>query len=127
MKTIDAFVKDIAADDALKAEMAEAAKNGTLIDFFASHDVTVTEEELATYAKTKLAESGELSEEQLEAVAGGVNWIEATLSVCTLGLYCAATAITSAASGKVGEGPNGQLLCDQLDYEGGDGKPGVLY
>ena len=75
MKTLPEFYDEILADETLKAEFAEASENYQQVEFFAAHGVTTTAEELTTFAKERInfvPESGELSEEQLDAVVGGV-------------------------------------------------------
>ena len=76
-----------------------------------------TEQEVADFLKEVSTREGELSEAELEGVAGGCNGKEAYLSVCTVGVGCAIGAIASAASDNM-KGPDGRILCADAVEEG---------
>ena len=77
MKTFEEFVKDFAADEALKAKAKEALesaedkseeeKAALLVKFAAENGYSVTAEDFAK----KQADSKELNENELASVAGG--------------------------------------------------------
>lgn len=69
------------ADDTLKASLAEAIKEDKVLEWVAAQGVEATEEELLAYMKAVVAESGELTDEQLDEVAGG-SYIDSFGSVC---------------------------------------------
>ena len=108
MKTIHDVYEAACADDALKAEMTAAIQNDAIIEFFAKQGVNTTPEEHDAYVKEVM--TAELTDEQLEAIAGGWNWKETVLSIFTLGAGCGITAVLSACD-KDWESQNGELLC----------------
>ena len=96
MKTFQEFYNEILANDELKAAFAEAAKSGKTEEFLKAQGCEVTAEELAEFLKSQ---TGELSDEELDNASGGCSTEEVVGSVTTLGLACAANAITSAIDG----------------------------
>ena len=109
MKTIETFINEIKTNETLQMQLAEAMKTNTLANFLKAQGCEATEEEFISAIKEP---SEELSEDDLDAVAGGANWKEALLSVFTIGVGCAAEAIQSSLHGDVGNGPDGEILCD---------------
>ncbi|MBQ7885474.1 MAG: hypothetical protein IJ313_01115 [Clostridia bacterium] len=109
MKTIDMLISEIKNSEALQKLLAEAAKSNVLDAFLKEQGVGATAEEFIAALK---AQSEELDDDALDAVAGGANWKEAMLSVFTAGVGCAITVIVSASESGVGNGPDGELLCN---------------
>lgn len=68
--TIEELYGKVLADDELKKSLGEAIEAGTLLEWVAAQGVDATEEELTAYVKS-VAKSRELSDEELDKVAGG--------------------------------------------------------
>lgn len=79
--TIDELYGKVLADDKLKASLTEAAKAGKIEEWVAAHGVEATEGELLTYVRAIATKSGELTDEQLDKIAGG-GYGSITLTVC---------------------------------------------
>ena len=113
MKTVQELYNEIMANKELKGQFIEAAKAGKLEAFLKEHGCEATLDEVKAFLETKQNEDAPLSFDELEnAAGGGCDTKEETyLSVFTLGLGCAAKAITSARIGHVGmrEGDEGRL------------------
>ena len=93
MKTLQDLYNEVIANDELKTEFMEAAKDGRPMEFLKAHDCEATEEELSAFLKER--ESGELSDEELDNAAGGCAFDECDLSdeeayfsLYTLGFGC---------------------------------------
>lgn len=84
--TIEELYGKVLADDALKAELAEAAANHTLGAWAAAQGVDATEEDLLAYAQAAMQEQ-ELTDDQLDQVAGG-GYGSTTLSILTILIGC---------------------------------------
>ena len=67
--TLEELYGKIMADDALKAEVAQAAKDGKLVEWAAAQGVETTEEELVAFVQA--AGNEKLSLEDVDKVAGG--------------------------------------------------------
>ena len=67
--TLEELYGKIMADDALKAEVAQAAKDGKLVEWAAAQGVEATEEELAAFMQS--AGNEKLSVDDVDKVAGG--------------------------------------------------------
>ena len=109
MKNIEMIINEIKASKDLQKLLAEAVKNNTLATFLADQGCEATAEEFIAALKTP---AGEMDDEALDAVAGGANWKEALYSIATLGLMCVVDAVNSALGTGVGDGPDGQILCN---------------
>ena len=115
MATLDELYATVLASEAEKAAFAESAKTPEgLTAFLEAHGCNATPEQVAEFLKERQSEEGEMSDAELDSVAGGCHPGEAALSAVTLGLTCAVTAIMSAADGSM-RGEDGQILCD-IDY-----------
>ena len=68
--TIEELYGKVLADDELKKSLNEALQAGTVLEWVAAQGVDATEEELSAYIKS-IANSRELSDEELDKVAGG--------------------------------------------------------
>lgn len=67
--TLEELYGKIMADDALKTEVAQAAKDGKLVEWAAAQGVEATEEELSAFMKGTGNEK--LSLDDIDSVAGG--------------------------------------------------------
>ena len=110
MATLEEVYQQVLADDGERAAFAEAAKAGTVQAFAAERGCEATEQEVVNFLKELCAHEGELSEAELEGVAGGCATDEALVSTFTLGTACAVSAAISATTGHWRE-VEGQLLC----------------
>ena len=109
MKTINMLINELKTSEAMQKLLMEAAKNKALDAFLKEQGVNATAEEFIAALK---AQAEQLDESALDAVAGGANWGEAVVSIFSLGFGCAAVSIVSAAGSGVGNGPDGQILCN---------------
>ena len=73
MKTVQELYGEIIASDELKKAFVEAMRADKLGDFLKAHGCEATEEEIREFVETKAAKDVpiELSEDELEHVAGG--------------------------------------------------------
>ncbi|MBQ7592918.1 MAG: Nif11-like leader peptide family RiPP precursor [Synergistaceae bacterium] len=73
MKTLQEFYEEVKTSDDLKKLLAEAAKSGKITEFLKAHDCDATADELKEFVAGKVAQDKpiELSDEELEKVAGG--------------------------------------------------------
>lgn len=109
MKTIEMLINEIKASDTLQKLLAEAVKNNALATFLADQGCETTVEAFLAALK---APAGALDDEALDAVAGGKRYEEVILSIMTLGVGCVVEAIESAVTTGVGDGPDGEILCN---------------
>lgn len=74
MKTVRELYVEVMANDEQKRAFVEAMKADKLEDFLKAHDCEATEEEVREFIETKAAEDTplELSEDELERIAGGI-------------------------------------------------------
>ena len=70
--TIEELFGKVIADDALKEEFAQAAKDGKMQEWAAAQGVDATQEELIAYVKGTANEK--LSVDDVDKVAGGGYW-----------------------------------------------------
>ena len=73
VKTLQELYEEIKASDELKKAFAEAVKAGKVTEFLKAHDCDATVDELKEFVAEKAAQDSklELSDEELEKVAGG--------------------------------------------------------
>lgn len=118
MATIEELYEKVLADEAERAAFAEAGKTPEgLRAFLADRCCDATPEAVAAFLQTKRAEQGEISDEELDSVAGGCNTSEGYISITSLGLGCAMSAIASAVKGDM-EGAGGRILCADEKWVG---------
>ena len=114
MKTLQELYNEIIASEKMKTAFAEAAKGGKALDFLKAQGCDVTEEELTVFLKSK---TGELSDEELDNVAGGKcsqKSVDILVSIRGLGVACALIATVSAIAGKTGSSSKDQsALCHE--------------
>ena len=116
MKAIEAIISEIKTSEELQKKLVEAAKNNTLAEFLKELGCEATVEEFINALKPR---EGELGDDELGAVAGGANWLEALISVVSVGVYCAIIAAESAYWDKdYVEKTEGRLLCESVPVGG---------
>ena len=71
MKTIEQFWSEISTNEELAEKLEQIASEQELEAFLKENEVDCTEEQFNEFILAKAKESGELSDEQLEAVSGG--------------------------------------------------------
>ncbi len=100
MKTIQELYNEIMGNQELKEKFIEAAKAGKQEAFLKEHGCEATLEEVKAFLEAKQNEDAPLSLGELNNVAGGGcdTTGETIASVLSVGLMCAAIAITSAAT-----------------------------
>ena len=105
MKTLQELYKEITSNDELKKGFLEAAKDGKGLEFLASHGCETTAEELAAFLNGQ--KNCEISDEELDAVAGGTcnkqTGTEVAASILLIGFGCAVAAMVSSELGHVGQ------------------------
>ncbi len=69
MKTLEELYKEAVADETLKKAWSEALANGKAAEFLKANGCDATEEEAKAYLAKK--NNGEISDEELDNVAGG--------------------------------------------------------
>ena len=98
MKTLQELYDEIIASEELKAAFVEAAKSGKTMEFLKVHGCEATEEELAAFLKYR--STGEISDEELNNVAGGTcdgdPLPTIAMSIASLGVVCVKVAIDTA-------------------------------
>ena len=109
MKTIEAIISEIKANEELQKKLAEAAKNNALAEFLKEQGCEATAEEFIAAVKNQATE---LNDEKLATVTGGAI-TEALLSVMSVGIGCAVAAIVSVAIDDGAEKTEGRLLCEK--------------
>ena len=99
-KLLDEAYKKIIANKELQMKFMEAAKENKLETFLKEQNIDATVEEVKTYLTKKFKNTdGELSKEELDMAAGGLDNKEIGFSILTLGIGCIV-------SGLIGEDPN---------------------
>lgn len=76
MKTIEQFWSEISTNEELAEKFEQIASEQELEALLKENEVDCTEEQFNEFILAKAKESGELSDEQLEAVSGGIDWQE---------------------------------------------------
>ena len=114
MKTIETVINEIKECQELQKKLVEAVKNNAVAEFLQEVGCEASAEEFNAAVKEP---AEELSDAELDAVAGGANAIEAVVSIATLGVACAVTAITSALEDNGCEKTEGRLLCETTNFD----------
>ena len=109
MKTIEMLINELKANEDLQKLLIEAAKNNTLAAFLKEQGCEATVEEFIAAIKDQCEQ---LDENELNTFVGGVNTGEAVLSALTFGIVCLMETFISLAGDGVGNGTDGQLLCN---------------
>ncbi len=100
--TLQEMYNKVMASDELKKSFAEAAQDkGKLAEWLKANGSNATIEQVSEFLKSKQT-SGEVSDDELENVAGGTSSEDITsytmLSIVTAGTACAGMAIVSEAT-----------------------------
>ena len=114
MKTIEELYNEVMASEEMKKEFL-ALKPEKVEGFAEKYGCKATLEEIKAFLNEKSTASGELSDDEIEQVAGGksVNPLESFVSLLSVGVGCAIEAIHSAVSGNCGTAIEGnEMLCD---------------
>ncbi|MGN0596597.1 MAG: hypothetical protein ACI4J1_04645 [Ruminiclostridium sp.] len=112
MKTLEELYREVIASEDLKKEFL-ALKPEEVESFAEKYGCKATLDEIKAFL-TERSASGELSDEEINQVAGGksADLGEAGISLGTWGVGCAIKAIYSAIEGKCGTAIEGQgMLC----------------
>ena len=92
MKSLQELYVEIVENDNLKSEFIAAVSQGEqqTLDFVNSHGCDVTLEEMKAFADGMKSDvEGELSEEELQNVAGGLGkGAHVAVSIVSVGVYC---------------------------------------
>ena len=123
MKTLNELYTEVTASDALKAEFLALKTPEDIVAFAKKNGCDATLDDIKAFFEEKHKTSGELSEEDLEQVAGGksASKIEGIISVLGLGAFCGLLAVTSLVAGKVGTAIEGEgMLCSRGDRKNSD-------
>ena len=96
MKTLEELYKEVMASDELKKEFCSLLPE-EVEGFAEKHGCKATLDEIKAFLTEKSKAEGEVSEEEVEQIAGGksADDDEVIWSVFTAGFYCAVTAIDS--------------------------------
>ena len=70
-KNLQELYEELVKSDSLINEYKEAQKNGTVVEFAKAHGCNTTEEEIKAFIEEKTANGKEMSDEELDTVAGG--------------------------------------------------------
>ena len=76
MKTMEQFWNAITTNRELAEKLTKVTNDAELEAFLKENEVSGTTEDFKALVVAKAKESGELSDEQLEAVSGGIDWQE---------------------------------------------------
>ena len=117
MKTLNELYTEVIVSDALKAEFLALKTPEEIVTFAKKNGCDATLDDIKTFFEEKQKASGELSEDDLEQVAGGKSATdsEAVLSMVLVGLGCLTQFLDSLLRGKVGTAIEGEgVLCDDL-------------
>ena len=121
MKTLQELYNEVIKSEELKKEFLEAGKNGKAEEFIKAHGCDATMDEIKVFLEEQAKADKELSAEELENVAGGCNGIisdETVISIVSIGIACATTAVYSAITGHVGQETDSEgRLCSELDRD----------
>ena len=114
MKTLEELYNEVLASEELKKEFL-SLKPGEVEGFAAKNGCKASLDEIKAFFEAKKNQTGELSDEELDQVAGGKTaegW-EAILSGFSLGTVCAVMVLVSLGTGDVGTAIEGEgMLCD---------------
>ena len=120
MKTLNELYAEVTASDALKNEFLALKTPEDIVAFAKKNGCDATLDDIKAFFEEKKKAAGELSEAELEQVAGGKSasmW-EAINSIITVGAACAIATFVSAVQGRVGTAIEGKgMFCALGDSE----------
>ena len=114
MKNVEELYREVLASEALKKEFL-ALRPEEVEGFAAKYGCEAKPDEIKAFFEAKRNEPGELSDAELDQVAGGkgADFSEGVLSAITVGLFCIGEAFVSAIEGKCGTAIEGdRMLCE---------------
>ena len=114
MKTVEELYREVLASEALKKEFL-ALRPEEVEGFAVKYGCEAGLDEIRAFFEAKRNEPGELSDAEMNQVAGGkgASLAEGALSGFTFGIGCAVVAAISVADGKCGTDIEGdKMLCD---------------
>ena len=114
MKTIEELYREVLASEALKKEFL-ALRPEEVEGFAAKYGCEAKLNEIRAFFEAKKNDAGELTDAELDQVAGGkgASLAEGALSGFTFGIGCAVVAAISVADGKCGTDIEGdRMLCE---------------
>ena len=113
MKTLEELYNEVLASEELKKEFL-SLKPEEMGGFAAKHGCEAGLDEIKAFFEAKKNQTGELSDEELDQIAGGKGYskFEALLSACSGGIGCLVDVIVSLAAGDVGTAIQGDsMIC----------------
>ena len=114
MKTLEELYNEVLASEELKKEFL-SLKPEKVEDFAAKNGCKASLTEIKAFFEAKKNQTGALSDDELDQIAGGKGYSEseASSSVFTLGIACVVEVFISLAEGNVGTAIKGDdMLCD---------------
>ena len=114
MKTLEELYNEVIASEELKKEFL-SLKPEEVEGFAAKYGCKASLDEIKAFFEAKKNQTGELSDAELDQVAGGkkANEGEAIYSAYTIGLGCVFVVFESLANGNVGTAIEGdRMLCE---------------
>ena len=114
MKNVEELYREVLASEALKKEFL-ALRPEEVEGIAAKYGCEAKPDEIKAFFEAKRNEPGELSDAELDQVAGGkgANPLEGFLSAVSLGIVCAMEVTISAINGEAGTAIEGdKMLCD---------------
>ena len=116
MKTVEELFHEVLASETLKKEFL-ALRPEEIEAFAAGHGCEAKLDEIRAFFEAQQNKTGELSDDELDLVAGGrgANDWEALLSILTLGTGCAFRALESLTQGRTGSDIKGEYLICEMD------------
>ena len=100
MKTLQELYIEVLNSEELKKSFADAVRNNKVEDFLKANGCEADSEELTAFLKEQQTKAAELSDEELDSVAGGCNSEEAAISLYTAMVGCIVVTIISGSGGK---------------------------
>lgn len=97
MKTLQDLYSEVLKSEELKKEFVEAAKEKKIEEFLKANGCDASAEDLAVFLKEQQTKAGELSDNELDNVAGGgcgedvLEGVVIAISMTTVGLGCIVT------------------------------------
>ena len=70
-KSLQDLYDEVVANESLVKEFLKTEKEGKIVEFAKNHGCSATAEEIKNFVESKIPSGGELSLEELDAVAGG--------------------------------------------------------
>lgn len=81
MKTMEELYQEVLGSDELKGAFAQAVSEGRIEEFLKENGCEASPEEVKAFLQEKQAKEGELSEAELDAVSGGCDTMDASVTI----------------------------------------------